>query len=67
MIRADQIPDEPLEAAVTAFKRAFMAGRKDAMEAAITACLEAWQGAVIRPPFLPNHIILPLPTENPHD
>lgn len=31
---------------------------------ALRAWIAAWPGAAIRPPFLPNHIILPMPTEN---
>jgi hypothetical protein len=56
MIRAEQIPDEVVEA----FRKAWMDGSLSA-RAAIAAALSAWPGVDCLPTFGPSRIILPLP------
>jgi hypothetical protein len=68
MIRAEQIPDEVVEAALHAydisFKNDYTTGEQDIV-AAIAAALNAWPGGQVRlSMFTPQEeIILPLPQE----
>ena len=57
MIRAEQIPDEVVEALAVAWR--------DEMNSAhaIAVALNAWPGVEIRPTFEPSRVILPLPLE----
>lgn len=74
MIRADQIPDEVVEAAAQAawklkdqrlweILKATQPDWKDKARETIAAIINAWPGMDCRPTFGPSRIILPLPQE----
>lgn len=71
MIRANQIPDEVVEAARAAYRDGFeqLDSHEEIMRASIAAALSAWPGVVLYPPDVlddtinPTRIILPLPQE----
>ena len=68
MIRAEQIPDEVVEAAAKAIgEETYVSNRqtlKDAARAAIAAAINAWPGAEVVEWYHADHtLILPLPQE----
>jgi hypothetical protein len=70
VIRAEQIPDEVVEAAARTLAGSaqlnLMAWNAHA-RASIAAALNAWPDMEVRPTFNPSRIILPLTQEIPDD